>query len=57
MKLKPEKQQADCKGCATGSVSAGDRAQGKVFCSTCYENFQRIIRGELLLEANQKVMR
>jgi hypothetical protein len=57
MTFKPEKRRADCFGCATGSVSLADRAAGKVFCSTCYENFRRVILGEKLLDANQRVRR
>jgi len=57
MKLKPEKQRADCSGCATGSVSAAAKAKGKVFCSVCDDNFKRIIRGDKLQDANQKVFR
>lgn len=57
MKLKPEKQKIDCRGCATGSVSRSDHAAGKVFCSTYYENFRRVTRGEKLQDANQKVFR
>lgn len=57
MNPRPEKQKTDCRGCATGSVSIIDYAKGKVFCSTCDENFKRIIRGEKLHDANQKVAR
>jgi hypothetical protein len=57
MKLKPEKQRADCSGCATGSVSAAAKAKGKVFCSVCDDNFKRVIRGDKLQDANAKVFR
>jgi hypothetical protein len=57
MKLQADKKKIDCRGCATGSVSRADHAAGKVFCSTCYENFRRVTRGEKLLDANQRVFR
>jgi hypothetical protein len=57
MKLQADKKKIDCRGCATGCVTAADYARGKFFCSTCYENFLRLTRGELLLDANPKVMR
>lgn len=57
MTMKPEKQKADCRGCATGSISVAAKAKGKVFCSTCNENFRRVIRGDKLQDANQKVFR